>query len=1352
MASLNWLHARNTFITRSGGKSLAGSTAYAAALDMVDPNDGTVLEYSRRSSVEQHGMVLPSGAAWENEQAMIDAAERFEDWRADQRYSVSTRKAEAFLAANPGRTLEGDVGSLPSDFASMNKKDQATAIKAMQQEWRSSDAGMELKKNGFDFRFEVANQDGGKVLKWRAATPAELQKKNASIGMSSSFSLWNGFDPEQRKEVVERFIKERYTDHRLAAVYGIHPDEGNSHFHIVAPTRTIKEDGSFGPKPPFFEKQGALKEWTQGNREALARIQMEVAAESGMELFIDHRSYKDQGIDFDATQHEGYSANQARKDGAPLDVLNRNDGIRSENAKKVFDDPEMIIGTVSGQRSVFNEADLSRELFKRLEGDEELFSAAKERLIASDKLVHLGQDVNGREVYTTKRNQMIEEAAFADAEALEGQANHRVNHARLEAALARDGKAGGYSYLSDEQKNAVRVIVSDGDLAIVKGAAGVGKTTLVQAAAREFEASGYRVRGMALANNAARTLGEEAGIKADSVDSYLKSMETLREIENTLKIGGDPAELRRLEAAKRTLESRRLTKQDVLIIDEAGMLGTEKLGLLMSDARKAGAKIVMLGDDRQLQAIEAGRIFEGLLKERHSARVFAIRRQSDDTHDADPSWMRKASMDFESGNTRDALDAYNRRGKIALVEDDKLIDHTVRRYFELRDANPDRTRTILSFQNKTVSAINEAVRSELVRRGEIHEGLSFKGAQYGVGDRIVFLENDKKGAFARTVTGGDGTRQGVLNGTQARIIGIEKGEKGSIKIKAEIIGEKSGKGSDPRVIEFDSSEFKKRQGTGEVFQHAYALTVHKSQGQTVDDVLVVADKFYSQDAAYVAMTRHKHHAEMIGGKADFAEYNDLVRAMSRAPEKTLVRDFTLTTDAQKMADAMVREYRDTKHMAGAMYGTIETRIERRIATGEEDLTVFDDKQWSVYKGMAENKKALARSIADQFTEYDKLKKLSARSMTPEQRESWDKASTTINLLTQARIRREDIEVDAGVRERPESEREKEARQRMQAYRKSSDQARDLWNDIKKTHPGAHSKSHPDYPRFDELRQKRDEMAHDIVADTKMRALCRRQAKAAGVNWATVLNQSSIHIKRNSITAEELNRIEVVQEYKQSRRDAAEAWTAMVPDKTLPKGAQLPVDHPRYSDYMASRTVRDKLAIELTDHVEQYANALLAERVKPEALRADYEVAKRIQDREDAKAGEQAATAAREAQEKPASIQGSKPVGKPEEQKGVPQKPVIAPEIAFKEWQAAHTKVLEAVGKSDYDDDAKKALPQLRTEQNLAAAQLYESGGMHLVPKAQQKRVVEQALASGDLKPDVVVSVKRVYGLDRQHGA
>ncbi|MBD4953720.1 AAA family ATPase, partial [Xanthomonas citri pv. citri] len=94
-----------------------------------------------------------------------------------------------------------------------------------------------------------------------------------------------------------------------------------------------------------------------------------------------------------------------------------------------------------------------------------------------------------------------------------------------------------------------------------------------------WEAQGYRVRGAALAGKAADEL--QAGSGIDS--------RTLASLEYGWKEGRDP-----------------LTSRDVLVIDEAGMVGSRQLGRVLDHADKAGAKVVLLGDDKQLPAIEAG--------------------------------------------------------------------------------------------------------------------------------------------------------------------------------------------------------------------------------------------------------------------------------------------------------------------------------------------------------------------------------------------------------------------------------------------------------------------------------------------------------------------------------------------------------------------------------------------------------------------------------------------------------------------------------------------------------------------------------------------------------------------------
>jgi ATP-dependent exoDNAse (exonuclease V) alpha subunit len=133
--------------------------------------------------------------------------------------------------------------------------------------------------------------------------------------------------------------------------------------------------------------------------------------------------------------------------------------------------------------------------------------------------------------------------------------------------------------LGDEQRAAFRYVTSNRDLALVAGYAGTGKST-TSAARRPKEASGYTVRGAALSGIAAEAREGGSGIKSRTIAS----------LEHAWGHGRD-----------------QLTKRDVLVIDEAGMVGSRQMERVLSNAAEAGAKVVLVGNPEQPQAIEPRR-------------------------------------------------------------------------------------------------------------------------------------------------------------------------------------------------------------------------------------------------------------------------------------------------------------------------------------------------------------------------------------------------------------------------------------------------------------------------------------------------------------------------------------------------------------------------------------------------------------------------------------------------------------------------------------------------------------------------------------------------------------------------
>lgn len=175
------------------------------------------------------------------------------------------------------------------------------------------------------------------------------------------------------------------------------------------------------------------------------------------------------------------------------------------------------------------------------------------------------------------------------AETLARRGGHKVSPAALERGVAA-GEARGLD-LRGSQRDALDHITRSGDVALVVGYAGTGKSAMLGVAREAWEAQGYQVRGAALSGIAAESLEGGSGIGSRTIASLEHGWAQGRDV---------------------------LTARDVLVIDEAGMIGSRQMERVLSHAERAGAKVVLVGDAEQLQAIEAGAAFRALA-ERHGA-------------------------------------------------------------------------------------------------------------------------------------------------------------------------------------------------------------------------------------------------------------------------------------------------------------------------------------------------------------------------------------------------------------------------------------------------------------------------------------------------------------------------------------------------------------------------------------------------------------------------------------------------------------------------------------------------------------------------------------------------------------
>ena len=238
-------------------------------------------------------------------------------------------------------------------------------------------------------------------------------------------------------------------------------------------------------------------------------------------------------------------------------------------------------------------------------------------------LVELGKDDAGQDRFTTRDMIEAEQRLHRAAAMMAERERHEVNDRDREAALARAEQRG--LVLSGEQADALAHVTDGRGLGVVVGYAGTGKSAMLGVAREAWEDAGYTVRGVALSGIAAENLEGGSGIASRTIAS----------MEHGWAQGRDM-----------------LTSRDVLVIDEAGMVGTRQLERVLSHAAEAGAKVVLVGDPQQLQSIEAGAAFRSIHERHGGAEIGEVRRQRED-------WQRDATRDLATGRTGDAIHAYD---------------------------------------------------------------------------------------------------------------------------------------------------------------------------------------------------------------------------------------------------------------------------------------------------------------------------------------------------------------------------------------------------------------------------------------------------------------------------------------------------------------------------------------------------------------------------------------------------------------------------------------------------------------------------------------------------------------------
>lgn len=666
-------------------------------------------------------------------------------------------------------------------------------------------------------------------------------RKDAQLCREVEFAIPREMTQAQGVELARDFVAREFVDQGMIADLNVHWDMGadgmpKPHAHVMLTMRSADENG-FGQKVRDWNRTEMIERW----RERWADHVNERLAELDIDARIDHRSLEAQGIALEPQTKIGAPAQRIESAGIEADRAEDHRRIARENGARIVADPSAALDAITQQQSTFTRRDMAMFAHRHSDGIDQ-FNEVMGAMRSAPDFVELGKDDAGQDRFTTRDMIEAEQRLHRAAELMAEKERHEVNDAGRRAALARAESRG--LVLSGEQADALAHVTDGRDLGIVVGYAGTGKSAMLGVAHEAWEDAGYTVRGAALSGIAAENLEGGSGIASRTIAS----------MEHGWSQGRDM-----------------LTSRDVLVIDEAGMVGTRQLERVLSHAADAGAKVVLVGDPQQLQSIEAGAAFRSIHDHHGGAEISEVRRQRED-------WQRDATRDLATGRTDNAIHVYEQHGMVhAAPTREQARGDLVDRWGRERQANPDASRIILTHTNAEVRELNEAARDRMREAGELGDDVRItveRGERsFASGDRVMFLQNERG--------------LGVKNGTLGT---IEQVSAQSMSVRTD----------DGRDVAFDLKDYDR-------IDHGYAATIHKAQGMTVDRTHVLATPGMDGHGSYVALSRHRDGMDLHYGRDDFASQDKLINVLSRDRAKDMASDYEPARDYAERRGITFRE-------------------------------------------------------------------------------------------------------------------------------------------------------------------------------------------------------------------------------------------------------------------------------------------------------------------------------------------------------------------------------------------------------------------------------------------------------------
>ncbi|MGN6113870.1 MAG: MobF family relaxase [Luteimonas sp.] len=396
-----------------------------------------------------------------------------------------------------------------------------------------------------------------------------------------------------------------------------------------------------------------------------------------------------------------------------------------------------------------------------------------------------------------------------------------VSPETVEEAVAAIEQKNGFKLSQEQIDVALHQCAETGGTAIVSGRAGTGKTTTSEVAVLAWRLHGQEVLGVSTSWDAAKKLEAEAGIPAFSAEKLLWDLD------------------------HGNIE---LTNRHVLIFDEAGMAGTQVIHRLQTYTDAAGSKLVLQGDKHQLQPVSAGNPFDLLTKAvGHKELTNILRQKAQDDREL-------ANLHYDERNAQKIIDTLDSQHRIYRTEFRKQAAELAADHY-MADPTPARDKLAIGGPRADVRMLNKAIRDRRKNAGELgQKEITFKAKADGAWHELTVAEGERIRFTAKNKS------MKVVNGFQGVIQKIEPGRQHSHRLTVRL--ESDIPSQDGRVVAFDTADYQS-------LTHAYAMTVHKSQGQGKAKVFHLSSpEMADRHLQLVAFTRSKEGYRLYGSESD----------------------------------------------------------------------------------------------------------------------------------------------------------------------------------------------------------------------------------------------------------------------------------------------------------------------------------------------------------------------------------------------------------------------------------------------------------------------------------------------------